>query len=424
VKLSGRKTSLLSNFLANALRSNQTFAIFIQVLRVILLSFYLVAGARLLGPAGYGELATTAALTAIGACLVGLGSGIGLVRISSRNIAAFPKVWGECIASHFISSLVVLCIYLACANKFFPELWLSNVLIYIGVAEIIFVPLILAVGYAFMANELYRLGSLIQIFPAVARFLSAIILLMVFDTVSVESFAIVVMLSVLICFALAFILAYFFLPAPLFPGIKRVYWTGYSVVYASSNLLNNISSEADKIFVYRLTSADQAGIYSAVMRIVVAVATPFGAIIQSKSHYLFSLGDGISSRHIKFLQNYAIIFFIYGAISGIFIFVVSPYVGALLGARFSGAENILAIISLWIPVNGFRQLFGGLLTTADRAWYRSFGDIISTIVFAVSASVLVPICGLEGAIAARLAAEIIGLLVMIIIFFRSKRDSV
>ncbi|WP_257645723.1 hypothetical protein [Ottowia beijingensis] len=82
----------LRQFLRRALDGPQLFVVASQLMRVGLLTLYLFAGTRLLGPGGYGALATAVALAAIGATLVGLGSGIGLVRLASRDAAVFPRL--------------------------------------------------------------------------------------------------------------------------------------------------------------------------------------------------------------------------------------------------------------------------------------------------------------------------------------------
>ncbi|MFD1891926.1 lipopolysaccharide biosynthesis protein [Ottowia beijingensis] len=413
----------LRQFLRRALDGPQLFVVASQLMRVGLLTLYLFAGTRLLGPGGYGALATAVALAAIGATLVGLGSGIGLVRLASRDAAVFPQAWGACLARHVASGLLILCAYALFAGQWLSGPLFADALVPIGIAELLLVPLISAVGYAFIAHARYRMGALIQSLPAVARFLVAAVLLWRGAAPDVGAFALWVLLAMAAACVLAILLACAWLPWPACPRLRAVLTPDYSVAYAGSNLVNSLAGEADKLAVYRLTSADQTGIYSATTRIMAAFAIPFGALIQSRSHHLFALGTAIGPGHMQFLRRYAMAFAGYGVICVLVSLLAAPYLVRWLGPGFEAGGALVAILAFWVPLNGFRQLVGSLLTTSDRAWRRSFSDILTTGVFVVAALVLVPANGVTGAAEAKLAAEFIGLMATFLIFMHARKTS-
>lgn len=410
-------------FLRRAWGGPQLFVVATQLVRVGLLTLYLFAGTRLLGPSGYGALATAAALAAIGATLVGLGSGIGLVRRTSRDAAAFPLAWGECLVRHVASGLVVWLAYALFSGRWLSGPLFADALILIGITELLLVPLISAVGYAFIAHARYRMGALIQSLPAVARFLMAAGLLLRDATPDVGAFAMAILLAMTSACTLAILLACAWLPLPVRPGLRAALTPDYSAAYAGSNLVNSLAGEADKLVVYRLTSADQTGIYSAATRIMAAFAIPFGALIQSRSHHLFALGTTIGSGHMQFLRRYAMAFAGYGVICVLVSMLAAPYFVRLLGPGFEAGGALVAILAFWVPLNGFRQLIGSLLTTSDRAWRRSFSDILTTMVFVVAALVLVPNNGVVGAVEAKFLAELIGLLTTFFIFMHARKTA-
>lgn len=408
--------SQLRVFLRRAWSGPQLFVVATQLVRVGLLTLYLFAGTRLLGPSGYGALATAAALAAIGAAMVGLGSGIGLVRRTSRDVEAFPLAWGECLVRHVVSGLVIWLVYALFAGRWLSGPLFADALILIGATELLLVPLISAVGYAFIAHARYRMGAVIQSLPAVARFLAAAGFLLRGTAPDVGAFAMGVLLAMAAVCVLAIVLACAWLPLPARAQFRSALLPDYSTAYAGSNLVNGLAGEADKLAVYRLTSADQTGIYSAATRIMAAFAIPFGAMIQSRSHHLFALGATIGPGHMQFLRRYAVAFAGYGGVCVLVSVLTAPYLVRLLGPGFEAGSAFMVILAFWVPLNGFRQLIGSLLTTSDRAWWRSFSDILTTAVFVVVALVLVPINGVAGAVEAKLLAEFIGLLTTFFIF--------
>ena len=415
--------SQLRRSLGQVLGGPQLFVVSAQFLRVGLLALYLFTGTRLLGPSGYGALATAAALAAIGATLVGLGSGIGLVRLTSRDAASFPLAWGECLARHAISGLLILLAYVLFSRRWLSSPLFADALIPIGVTELVLVPVISAAGYAFIAHARYRTGAVIQTLPAVARFLAAGGLWLQGSMPDIDAFAISVLLAMLAACALSILLACAFLPLPTRPRLRVVLAPDYSAAYAGSNLVNSLSAEADKLVVYRLTSADQTGIYSATTRIMSAFAMPYGTLIQSRSHHLFALGATIGPAHMRFLRRYAIAFAAYGLACVLVTTLAASHLIRWLGPGFENGEVLVVTLSFWVPLNGFRQLIGSLLTTSDRAWRRSFSDIFTAVMFVVVALVRVPGNGMTGAVEAKITAEFVGLLTTFLIFMHARKTA-
>lgn len=409
------------DFLRRVLAGPQLFVVATQFARLGLLTFYLFAGTQLLGPGGYGALTTATALAAIGATLVGLGSGIGLVRVTSRDAAKFALAWGECLARHLASGLVLFGAYALFSAQWLSGPLFADALILIGVTELLLVPVISAVGYAFIAHARYRMGALVHSLPAIARFLAAAGFLFQDVVPNVATFAMGILGTMIAVCVLAILMACTWLPLPSRPRLRATLIPGYSTSYAGSNLVNSLAGEADKLVVYRLTSAEHTGIYSAATRVIMAFAVPFGAVMQSRSHYLFALGTTIGSDHMQFLRRYAIAFAAYGLICVLVSMLAAPYLVELLGPGFQSGGALITVLALWIPLNGFRQLIGGLLTTSDRAWRRSLSDIFTTATFVVAALLLIPRGGIIGAAEAKLASELIGLLTTLFIFMHARR---
>lgn len=416
-------TGALRQLVRHALDGPQWFVVATQLMRVGLLTLYLFAGTRLLGPDGYGVLATAAALAAIGATLVGLGSGIGLVRLAARDAAVFPQAWGACLARHLVSGLVVFCTYAIFARHWLSAPLFASVLVPIGITELLLVPAISAAGYAFIAHARYRMGALIQSLPAVTRFLVAAGLLLSGVKPDVNAFAFWVLLTMAAACLGSILLGFAWLPLPARPHWRMALIPDYSMAYAGSNLVNGLAGEADKLAVYRLTSVDQTGVYSATTRILAALAIPFGALIQSRSHHMFALGTAIGSGHMQFLRRYAMVFAAYGVFCVLACMLTAPYFVRLLGPGFEAGGALLVVLSFWVPLNGFRQLIGSLLTTSDRAWWRSLSDIFTTVVFVAAALALVPANGVIGAAKAKVLAEFIGLLVSLLIFMHVRKTA-
>lgn len=400
----------LRGIVRQALSGPQVFMVSMHLLRVVLLGGYLFASTRLLGPAGYGLLATATALAAIGSTLVGLGSGIGLVRRAARDPTVFPEAWAACLAQHVATGGVLLLFYASFAGRWLdmPLMW--RALLPIGMTELILVPLCSATSYAFIARVQYRRSAVIQLLPALARLIGVGILWQHTGWVEIALFAQVTLLVMTLACGVALALAGALLPRPQRQGIGLMLKPDYSVVYAGSNLINTLSGEADKLVVFRLSSAHATGVYSATMRIMSAIAVPFGALIQSRSQALFALGDRIGPDHMGFLRRYGLAFSAYSLSSVFAVNLAAAWLTSLLGPGFEHASTLVFVLSLWIPANGFRQLAGAVLTTSDNAWKRAFSDIFSVCVFLGAALLLIPKFGMLGAAQARVAGELAGLL--------------
>jgi len=278
----------------------------------------------------------------------------------------------------------------------------------------------MAAGYAFIAHAHHRTGALLQVLPAVARLVAVTFLWPRDNSIDLTTFSTAVMLSMLAASSLGVWIALRLLPKPNHPQFNNLLRPDYNITHAGSNVVNCLSSEADKIVVYQLTTADQTGIYSAWTRITSALAVPFGALIQSRSHHLFGLGAVVGQAHMRFLLRYSSIFAAYGLGCVLFSHFFSTLLARWLGIGFGNSGPLFLVLTIAVPINGFRQLTGSLLTTSDRAGRRTISDILGMCVFLTTAAAWIPGEGVMGAAKAKVSAELAGLIISTLMLLRAR----
>lgn len=392
----------------------QMFATGAQVMRSLLLALYLLLSTRLLGPAGYGSLAAAVALAVIGSTIVGMGSGVALVRSTVQEPNSFPERWGETLAKYTSSSLVCVAIYVAAAGPLLGHKLEMMAILYIAVAELVLNPLCLASLYAFLACDRTNAAGIVQIFPAIGRLSAAAALWLQQADPSVLDFAKIMMIGATGAAVAAVAWAWFALPRPNAPQAAQLVKPNYSWMYAFSNVTMTLSTEVDKAAAFRLSVADDAGLYSASSRIVSALTLPYGAAIQSRSRHLFSLGSQYSPAHRNFIRRYGLVFVGYGLSWTAVLVIFCDHIASFFGGEFQSASPIIALIAWWIPLNGLRQLFGAVLTATHLVGRRIAADLIASTIFLIVAAISIPAMGVRGAAMALICSEAIGLIASVL----------
>lgn len=384
----------------------QLFTTVAQGMRALLLALYLFLSTRLLGPSGYGEFAAAVALAVIVSSLVGLGAGVGLVRTVSRDATAFATAWGNALGKYLISGAMAAAVYVLIASHTLGGGLPTSVLCWLALTELVLNPLTLAGVYAFLACSMPRRAAALQLLPAIARLGAVSLLFFAVGNIDIARLAYALAVVTMMTTLLSLLWCWRKLPRPAIPVLPGLLKPHFDWLYSASGLSTVMTGEIDKTVAYRLAGPLAAGPYSAGSRIVTAFALPFGAIIQSRSQRLFSLGTKWQTHHTGFLRRYSIAFSAYGISVAIILTIFSETISHLLSYGFSDAAGIIVIMAWWLPLNGLRQLLGAVLVTTDQIAWRFASDLAGTLVLLIMAILFVPGRGASGVAWAMIMAEV------------------
>lgn len=390
--------------LSCALADPRLFTVVTQLLRAGILALYLLGATRMLGSAEYGTLAAAVSLAVVASTIVGMGSGVELLRSTAQNAHSFPEKWGQALPKYLVSGLLLAAVYLVGTPIALGVRLEFTVLLAIGITELILNPLSQCCAYAWLARDRIRTAAVVQLLPAFGR-LFAIGAMLEQDSSSLADLTSLTALGALGSTSIALFWTYSTSPRPRAPRVAAMFQPCYSWAYAASSVSATLNTEIDKSVTLRLGAATDAGLYSAASRIVSALALPYSAVIQSRSRLLFSFGKNYCADHIGFLWRHGATFLGYGLLCILIIALVGDQAAALMGEEFRSATSTLYLAAWWIPVNGMRQLLGAVLTTTHLVQWRISADVLAGAAFVSVALLTIPLWGPTGAAIALLASE-------------------
>ncbi|MCF6238848.1 MAG: oligosaccharide flippase family protein, partial [Candidatus Marinimicrobia bacterium] len=132
--------------------------------------FLLVA--RVMGVENYGIYAAVLALAASAGCFSGLGTQSIVVREISRQPYDFGKIWGKSLAALAVTTPLLFLLYLAVTWVALPADIANEVVLLIGLAEIVFAPFVLATITLYQGYGKMNRASQLIFLPVLPRLLS------------------------------------------------------------------------------------------------------------------------------------------------------------------------------------------------------------------------------------------------------------
>jgi len=405
------------------LLSHQVVAIGAQSAKVLLLAVYLILASRALGPEGYGYVAVATSVAWLFVQFVGLGSGVASIRESARDPESFSLAWGTALLRYLCSGLLLGLLYLFLGLWFVDETmgYLSWALV--ALSEVVLLPLCMVTAYAFMAYGRVRVSLLMQLVAPLLKTCLLLVFLVAGGSLELEAFFFVMAGSTAVASVVSMILAIKFLPSVVWPAASEAWKVGSDILYSVNSLTNQGALEGSKPLTMGMAGVTDVGLYGAAMRVVSATALPINSVIQSQSYRLFSYGSVLTEEHFAFLLRYMLAFFLYSSVCFLFFWILSDYIGLLLGEGFGSIGDLVLILGAWLPFYSIRQLIGAVLTTTDRVKERVYLDIASVLFFLGLAVYLIPLYGAVGTSVGIIAAEFFWILIAVIFFKRGRFSS-
>lgn len=357
-----------------------------QVARAALQGIWAIAIARLLGPSAYGAFAGFAGLATTLGAVTGLGFGLLMLQMASRDMQRFSTYWYKALAAISVSGAFLAALYLAVAPAVTGHETSLMVALAICVPEVICLPLVITASQAFQAHErmgwagaMYALGpagnlaaaALFMISgqePSLANYLAwHLAASLVTTSISVAAVGTILRPSY---------------QAPKIDKDDLSEAAGFSAMRAADSGLASI----DKTLVLRLAGEEVAGHYTAAYRLAAFIALPAISLAISSAPRLFRLASSDAAQTARLVSN-LLRAGLLAALAGIpLIWALSYAIPLLFGSAFQPASALAQWMAPLPGLLGLCALGASLLMAMGK---RSLRIIVQSAAVALLVCIMV-----------------------------------
>lgn len=370
-------------------------------LRLVAQAGTLLLVARLLGPARFGAFAGIAALAVLLGALSTFGTHLVLLRELAHSHERRDAVLPFALGATLLCSGVLFLLYVGIAGfGLRPAEMGLEVVLCIGLAELLLQPLLLQTGVEHQAQGRIARSQLLVNTPVFLRLLVACGVWIARTAHPLEAYV----WGYLAVAGLALVLGLRSLETP-WPSLSRMRlprsteWRDASG-FAVLNLTALGPTELDKTLALRLLPLAAAGVYAAGARVIGAAVLPVIALLLAALPRLFR--EATQPHGISLLRWLFFISVGYGVMAAIGLWLAAPLVEWLFGTQYQGITEVLHWLAIAVPGMALRFAAGGALMARGRPWLRAVFEILGMCVLFLTAIVLAsnyPIRGLPLALA-------------------------
>ncbi|MHB8385761.1 lipopolysaccharide biosynthesis protein [Metallibacterium sp.] len=375
-------------------------------LRLFVQAGTLLLVARMLGPHDFGAFAGVAALAVMLGTLSTFGTHIVLLAEVSRDPQRRATVLPFALSTTLICGSLLFALYLLLATTLLGEAGIGlNVLIALGIAELILQPLLNLPGAEHQGHGRIATSQLLITLPLALRLLAAGTVWLLHPIDPLRDYA----WGYLGASALALFIATLSLrqawPALRDWRLPRLAELRHAAGYAVLNLTATGPSELDKTLALKLLPLAAAGVYAASARVIGALTLPVLAQMLSAMPRLFREGQTDRARSGRLLRWVFAATLGYSLLLAAALWVAAPLFDLLFGSRYQAIGETIRWLTLAVPGMALRIVAGSALMTLGKPWMRvGFEAVGLTSLLIVSAS-FVPRLGLAGMPLALACAE-------------------
>lgn len=372
-----------------------------NVIRIGLQAGSLILMARLFGAGGYGALAGTLALFGTCAQVVGLGSGVALVRHIAREREHHARLVSTQLA--YASTGLLACILaLPLSTALLGDAVPAGALACLAVTEIVVTPALLPLAYRYQALERMFLSGAMLTLATFTRF-AAVLSAFLLGRRDIGTFSVMYL-----CCLTAGTVAIFLCAWPRVGG-KRTNHNLLSTLreglpFVVSGVATTAGGELDKTIVLRSLGEVMAGQYAAASRIVQAATLPINSLVLATTPRLFATRG--SKRRRQALQLFGAAF-TYAMVAASMVWALAPLAPTLLGRSFDSSVDVLRMLCIVIITNCMRQITVMLLTTHDMQATRNRIEITAIATSLLAMAPLIQWLGTAGVIVALTAGDVL-----------------
>lgn len=375
-------------------------------LRLIVQAGTLLLVARMLGPGQFGSFVGVAALAVLLGTLSTFGTHLVLLGAMSKDPVSRAQILSYALPTTLLcGGALLIAFVLICTQLLHASGVGWGVLLALGVAEMLLMPLSALAVVEVLAAEHTARSQLLQTLPLALRLVAAAAVgwLAPEDPLTVYGYG--------YCMATAIGLLVMLACLPRRWPHPRVWRrpSGQELREAASYAALNISAigpaELDKTLAIRLLPLPAAGLYAAAARVVGAVTLPVIALMLSALPRLFREGHEQPQRTARLLRWIFGATALYGMGLAVALWCCAPLFAWLLGGKYEGVDEVVRWLCLAVPGMALRIAAGNALMALGKPWMRAGFEVAGLVVLSVAAMLLTAYIGIFGMALALVCSE-------------------
>ena len=365
-----------------------------------------VVAARVLGVDGFGGFASCVALVALAMPFANLGAMSVMIRRNAHHPADVAVDYSSAVAVTVLGGLVVAAL-LSAVNGLFAFIGTaSSVVFLIAVGDLIGYNSAVLAGAVLQSRD-YILGT--AFFPALVTLgrLAGVTLTWYFTGgVSIDEWAISYSVWSL-AMALLIVVAVGVVIGPARPrplSFLRQWREGlmYSVGLSAQGVYNDI----DKVMLAGLASLGSAGLYAAAYRLIDLAFVPMRAVLSVTYVRFFRAGAAGVEKPVLLARSLLRPSLALSALMSVCLFAGADLFPLVLGAEYADVVWITRLLAVIPVLRTLHYLAADSLTGAGKQNVRSAWQIAIAAMNVMANLVLIPVCGIYGAIVSSIAADL------------------
>lgn len=375
-------------------------------LRLIVQAGTLLLVARMLGPEQFAGFVGVAALAVMLGTLSTFGTHLVLLGAMSKDPANREEVLPYALPTTLLCGGVLLAVFiLICTQVLHGSGVAWDVLLAIGVAEMLLMPLSALAVVEVLATGHTARSQLLQTLPLALRMMVATMVSWLAVTEPLTAYgygycitAAIGLLVILSCLSQRW-------PQPRLWRSPSRSELREAASYAVLNITAIGPAELDKTLAVRLLPLPAAGLYAAGTRMVGAVTLPVLALMLSALPRLFREGKAQPQRTARLLRWIFGATALYGMGLAVVLWWCAPLFAWLLGDKYQGVEEVIRWLCLAVPGMVLRIAGGNALMALGKPGMRAGFEVSGLIVLSVAAVLLTSYWGMHGMVFALVCAE-------------------
>jgi O-antigen/teichoic acid export membrane protein len=352
--------------------------------------------------------------------------GFILLKEVARSRETLRTYWCAAFTVTILSGSILLGLVLALSRLIWGSSVPFELVVLVGIADIIVVRIVDLVGQAFAAIELLQKTAEVNVVLSIARAASAACLIFAWRTPNLLAWGWLylfgaIFASVYSVLAMARIVGLPILSLRAFRGqLKEGFY--FAVSQASLTLHNDV----DKTMLVRFAGLEATGIYGAAYRIVDVSFAPVAALVYATLARFFRHGQAGISEAVRFGKKLTAYSTIYGTGALLILVLCAPILPRILGHDFGKSVAALRWLSPIIVIRAIHYFLANSLSGAGYQGSRSLAQVAIVAVNILLNIWLLPRYSWRGAAWASLASDgalVLALLLVINFWERRSRES-
>ena len=370
---------------------------FVLGLRLLVQAGTLLLVARMLGPHRFGAFAGVAALAVMLGTLSSFGTHLVLLGEVSKEPTRREQVLPYAVPSTLLCGGLLLAIYLLICTFALRESKVAiDVLLAIGIAEMLLQPL-----FALPASEHLALGrvarsQLLQTLPLALRLAAAAAVFVLHPVDLLAAYAYGYLVASVIALGVATTTMPGPWPAPRTWRLPTRTELRDTAGYAALNITATSPAELDKTLATKLLPLSSAGLYAAGARVIGATTLPVIAMMLSALPRLFREGQDQPRRTARLLRWIFAATLGYSVALAVVLWFIAPVLVWIFGAKYDGIQHMIHWLCLAVPGMALRLAAGGILMALGKPWMRVGFEVAGLVVLIIAADVLTARLGAAG----------------------------